>query len=305
MSESPKRFVILTTVAANIAVAIAKFVAAMVTHSSGMLSEGIHSVVDTGDGLLLMLGHRRARRPPDDEHPFGHGLELYFWSLMVAVLIFGAGGGVSIYEGILHVMHPEPIRSAGWSYAVLAVSFVFEASAWYIALRDVRRENRKLGVVGNMRATKDPTSFTALMENTADLAGILVAAGGVVMAHEFHHPRFDGIASILIGVILCAVATFLIWETRGLMLGEAADRATVQSVRALASNDAAVEKVRRPLTMHFGPNEVLLNLELEFRPSLTAAEVAAAVERIERVIRSRHPEIRRIYVEGKALTRPA
>jgi cation diffusion facilitator family transporter len=305
-SESGERpITVYGAITANLVIAIAKFVAAFVTGSSAMLSEGIHSVVDTGNELLLLLGIRRSGRPADAMHPFGYGQELYFWSLIVAILLFGLGGGMSIYEGISHLQHPAEIRDPSWNYAVLAIAFVAEGASLTIALRKLL-ERRRSGETlwQTLRASKDPTVFTVVAEDSAALMGIGVAFLGVLLGHRLQNPYIDGAASVVIGLILASVAVFLVYETRDLLVGESAESEAVQSIYQLATADPDVISVARPLTMHFGPNEVLLNLDIEFRPELSAEEVTAAVDRLEANIRQKRPKVKRIFIEAESLKRP-
>jgi len=304
VEQSERPITVYVAVGSNLAIAAAKFAAALITGSSAMLAEAIHSVVDTGNELLLLLGIRRSARPADTLHPFGHGKELYFWSLIVAILLFGLGGGMSIYEGISHLQHPVEIRDPTWNYVVLGVAFVAEGASWVIAVRKLL-EGRREGQSAwrTMRTSKDPTVYTVVAEDSAALAGVLVAFLGVLLGHRLHDPYLDGTASIVIGLILATVAGYLAVESRDLLVGESAGTDVVEDIRALAEADPAVVQASRPLTMHFGPDRVLLNLDIEFRPELTADEVAAAVDRLEARIRKEHPSIRRIFIEAEALTR--
>jgi cation diffusion facilitator family transporter len=286
-------------VVANLIIAVAKFVAALFTGSSAMLSEGIHSVADTGNQLLLLLGLRRSRVPPDALHPFGHGKELYFWSLVVAIILFGVGGGMSLYEGIIHIQHPVPIENPGWSYAVLAIGMVVEGAAWLIALRAilaVRREGQSLWQA--IRRSKDPAVFTVLGEDSAALLGLVVAFLGVFLAHRLDMPALDGAASIIIGVILIVVASFLASESRDLIVGETASPALVAGLRRLLENDAAVDRVERLLTMHLSPTDVLVATEVRFDPALSVPDVEAAMERLEQAIDNEYPIVGEVFIEG-------
>jgi cation diffusion facilitator family transporter len=266
-----------------------------------MLSEGIHSLVDTGNGLLLLVGLRKSRKPADAKHPFGHGKELYFWPLVVAILIFALGGGMSVYEGVTHLMHPGH-SDPTWNYVVLAFAFVFESISSVFAFKAFRKELKGQGTLQAIRASKDPTSFTVLFEDTAALLGLVVAFLGIFLGQVFHNPYFDGIASIAIGVILASVAVFLAYETKGLLIGEGVGPETLESLRSIAGADPAVQEVRKSLTMHFGPHEVLLALDILFKKELTAEEITTSVNRLEEAIRSRHPEIKHIFIEAKSLS---
>ncbi len=300
-SHEEKPLAIYGALGANLLIAVTKFIAAGFTGSSAMLSEGIHSVVDTGNEVLLLLGLKKSRKPADDGHPFGHGKELYFWSLIVAVALFGVGGGMSVYEGITHLQHPRALEALAWSYGVLGAAFVFETVSWVIAVRALLPEIREEGLWRAVRTSKDPSVVTVLFEDSAALAGLVVAFLGVFLGQWLHSPYADGIASIVIGVILAAVALFLVYQSKGLLLGESADPKVVEDIRALARAIPAVANVQRPLTMHFGPDEVLLNLEMDFRPDATAAQITEAIERLEHDVRERHPEIGRIFIEAKSL----
>ena len=286
---------------ANFIIAVTKFVAAFLTGSSAMLSEGIHSLVDTGNQLLILLGIRNSKRPADATHPFGYGKELYFWSLIVAMLLFGLGGGMSFYEGIRHLRHPSGLEDPTWNYVVLVIAAVVESFAWTIAFRELRKTQGQRTFWRTLRASKDPAVYTVLAEDTAALLGLFVAFLGIFLGHRLDNPYLDGVASVVIGLILAAVAVFLAYESKGLLVGESADLDVTQSIQALAEAEPGVERVGPPLTMHFGPEQVLLNLEVQFQHNLPAAEVMLTVDRIEQAIRSAHPEIKRIFIEAEAL----
>ncbi len=264
-----------------------------------MLSEGIHSLVDTGNGALLLLGFRRSQRPADSQHPFGHGKELYFWSLIVAILIFALGGGMSVYEGVTHLSHPQ-LHDPTWNYVVLGIAFVFESISSFLAFRAFRKEMRGQGIFKTIQASKDPTSFTVLFEDTAALLGLIVAFLGIWLGHLLNNPYLDGVASIVIGLILASVAALLAYETKGLLIGESVDPETLAEIRAIAAADETVEEVRKSLTMHFGPQEVLLTLDIRFKQDLSAQQITQAINRIEANLRARHPQIRHLYIEAKS-----
>lgn len=288
-------------IAANLVIALTKFGAAFVTGSSAMLSEGIHSLVDTCNQLLILLGIRRSKRPADSEHPYGYGKELYFWSLIVAMLLFALGGGMSFYEGIRHLRHPTPLGDPTWNYIVLAIAAVVESGAWLIAMRELLKTRGKRSLWQALRASKDPAIYTVLAEDTAAILGLFVAFIGVYLGHRYQNPFFDGAASLAIGLLLAAVAVFLARESKGLLIGEGADEAIVRSIRTIAETETGVERVGAPLTMYFGPAHVLLNLDVQFSADLAASEVVRIVDRIEQAIRKRHPEVRRIFIEAEAL----
>jgi cation diffusion facilitator family transporter len=293
--------VIYGALAANLGIAVAKFVAAAVTGSSAMLAEGIHSAADSGNELLLLLGLKRSRRPPDEQHPYGHGKELYFWSLIVAILLFSVGGGISLYEGVTHLMKPHPLESATPNFIVLGIAFVFEFASFAIGVRKLRAESPGLSLWAAVRASKDPSVFMVVGEDLAALLGILAAFGGVALAQITGRPEFDAAGSVVVGIVLCAVSVLLASESRALLIGESGGRALARSVREIASSDPSVCRVGAPLTMQLGPREVLLNLDVEFKPDLTMSELRAALVRIEESLRRAHPEITRMFLEAASL----
>ena len=299
MAESRKA--IYAAIGANLAIAATKFTAAVFTGSSAMISEGIHSLVDTGNGGLLLLGLKRSQKPPDAAHPFGYGKELYFWTLIVAVMIFAVGGGISAYEGLLHILNPKLIESPLWNYVVLAFAIVFEGYSFCIAFKTFQDAKGDQVFWRAIHTSKDPTTFTVLFEDSAALLGLVVALIGVYLAHEFHNPYFDGSASIIIGVILAAVAVLLAYETKGLLIGEGADPETLREIQRLTESDPAVEHVNRALTMYFGPHTVLLAMDLQFRKNLSAAELEQTVDRLEETIRKQHQNIKHIFIESDSL----
>lgn len=299
--DTESKTAVFAAIAGNVAIAVTKLIAAAFTGSSAMLSEGIHSLVDTGNGGLLLLGMRMSRKPADANHPFGHGKELYFWSLVVAILIFALGGGMSVYEGVTHLTHPPQAHDPTWNYVVLGLAIVFEGVSFCFAFKAFRSEKGAQGIFETIRASKDPTTFTVLFEDTAAMLGLVVAFLGIFLGHQLNNPYLDGVASIIIGAILAVVAGFLAYESKGLLIGEGVDAKTLESIRAIAAGDTAVKEVKKSLTMHFGPHEVLLALEIRFKKQLTAAKIAAAIDRLEMKIRARHPEVKHIFIEAKSL----
>lgn len=302
MAEESKTAV-FAAIVGNLAIAVMKFTAAAFTGSSAMLSEGIHSLVDTGNGGLLLFGIHKSKQPADAMHPFGHGKELYFWTLIVAVLIFGVGGGISVYEGVLHIIHPAPMGDPTWSYAVLGLAVLFEGIVFVIALRSflsVKPADENIWQA--IKSSKDPTTFTVLFEDTAALLGLITAFAGIFLGHYFGNPYFDGAASVVIGLILASVASLLAYESKELLIGEGADPETLKNIRELAEAEPGVKKVINPLTMHFGPDTVLLTVDIEFDKKLSAAEVEATVDRLEKSIRSRYKAIKHIYIEAGAVS---
>lgn len=301
MASGSSKTVIYAAIAGNLAIAFTKFLAATFTGSSAMLSEGVHSLVDTGNGLLLLWGIRQSQKPPDQAHPFGHGKELYFWTLIVAIMIFAIGGGISIYEGVNRLGHPEPLHDPTWNYLVLGLAIVFEGITWAVAYREFRKVKGDLGYWAAVHVSKDPTTFTVLFEDTAALLGLVTAFLGIWLGHALHLPMLDGVASIVIGMILAVVAVFLAYESKGLLIGEGVLPQTLASIRALTEADSAVARLGRTMTQHFGPNDVLLAMEIQFQPALSAEAAASAIERLDQAIRDRHPEVRNIFLEAQSL----
>ncbi len=302
MAASTSKNVIFAALAGNLAIAVVKFGAALFTGSAAMMSEAIHSTVDTGNQVILLVGLKRAARPASDDHPFGHGLQLYFYTFVVAVLIFGVGAVISILHGIERIQHPAPMDNPWVNYLILGLSVVFEGASWLVALRAFNREREGRPFLHAIRNSKDPTVFTVLFEDTAALAGLVVALVGVLASQLLNLPMLDGAASVVIGIILAVTAAFLAFESQSLLTGEAADPATRRGIEAIARSEPGVDGLNDARTMHFGPNEILVALSLDFRNDLTAAQVEDTVARLEQRIRSAYPQAGRIYVEAQSLT---
>jgi cation diffusion facilitator family transporter len=302
MAAGSSHLAIYGAIFANLAIAISKFVAAAFTGSSAMISEGIHSLVDTGNGLLLLLGIRLSKRPPDVHHPLGHGKELYFWTLIVAVLIFAIGGGMSFYEGITHIQHPNPLHDPTWNYIVLGLAIVFESISCYIALREFAKVREKgKSFWRAIKESKDPGIFAIILEDAAAMAGLVIALAGVFLGHQLQNPYIDGFASILIGILLAVVAVVLVIESKALLIGEGGRPELVAGIHELVRADEAVEDLKTPITMHFGPYEVLLALNVHFRKELALGDTEAAINRLEHQIREKYPEVKRIFIEAQSL----
>lgn len=284
---------------ANLVIAISKFFAAYFTKSSAMLSEGIHSVVDTGNEIFLLLGLQKSKKPVDELHPFGYGKELYFWSFIVAVLIFGIGGGMSFYEGIKHIISPEIIKNPSWNYLVLGVAFISDGTSWTIALKEFFKEKKKSENIWEaLRSSKDPTTITVLLEDTADLAGLIIAAVGIYLGHLFNNPYLDGAASILIGVVLTLVAFFLAYESKELLVGESINKDMLKNIDAITTNDPAVKKTNMVLSMYLGPDEVLLNMELEFNSDISMSDLSLIINRLEDKIHQEFSEVKQVFIKA-------
>ncbi len=311
MASSKKA--IYAAIAGNFAIAVTKFLGAAVSGSSAMLAEGIHSLVDTGNGGLLLLGIRRSQRPPDDAHPYGYGKALYFYTLIVAVLIFGLGGGFSMYEGILHTLDPGhggpgsatifgiTISGLTLNTIVLGAAIVFEGLAFRTALQEFNKQRGDAPFFEAIRSSKDPTTFTVLFEDSAAMAGLVVALVGVHLASALHMPILDGIASIGIGLILFGVASFLVWESKQLLIGEAAHPALRNDIRRIARDQPGVDDVLRILSLHMGPYALVLNMEVHFEVDLSAEEVEQAIDGMEKAIRAEHDEVKYVFIEAESL----
>ena len=301
MAVHSSKTVIYAALAGNMLIAISKYGAAWFTASSAMLSEAIHSTVDTGNQVLLLYGLKRAARPADPEHPFGHGLQLYFFVFVVAVLIFGVGAGLSLLHGIEKVRAPRAIENAYVSYIVLGLAMVFEGVVRVVAFREFRRTQGRRGWFSAMRRSKDPVVFTVLLEDSAAMLGLLVAMAGIALSQALDLPILDGISSIIIGLILAGTAAFLAYEAQSLLTGEAIDPEVRDDIRAIVASEPGVTGINEVMTMHFGPREVLVTLSLDFADRISAIAVEQAVSPIERRIRAAHPKVSRVFVEAQSL----
>ena len=295
-----KNIAVYSALFANLAIAVVKFIAAGVTGSSAMVSEGIHSVVDTANEVLLLLGIHKSKRPADINRPFGYGKELYFWSFIVSLLIFGVGAGVSFYEGIMHLLHPTVITDPFWNYAVLSFALVFDGISFMIALRQFNKERGTTSFWQAVRKSKDPTNFVVLFEDAADVCGLLVAFAGVFLGHYFQNPHFDGAASIIIGCILTAVSVVLARESYSLLMGETASPEVLGHIVQLATGDKNIVRVAQPLSMFLGPEEVVLVLYAVFPPQLTTADITETIERLKQKINTQYPFFKRIFITPSA-----
>jgi cation diffusion facilitator family transporter len=287
--------VLIIALAANVGIAVAKFAAAAITGSSAMLTEGVHSLVDSSNQLLLMYGQKRAAKPADAQHPGGYGRELYFWSFIVALLVFALGAGVSVYEGILHLTAPEPAVSPLIAYGVLAVAFVLEAGSTVAAYREFDRARGAKSWWSALVSTKDATTVIVLLENGAAMAGLLLAALGLLLSELTHDPRFDGIASILIGLLLGIVAIFLAREAKGLLIGEAADPELIAGIRRAVSRHG-VKGVGEIMTIHNAPEQIVVAVNVDFDNRLGAGDVERIVSEIEQSLQAEFPAIYHVYV---------
>jgi cation diffusion facilitator family transporter len=302
MSAHGSKTVIYAALAANLAIAATKFAAAWWTGSSAMLSEAIHSAVDTSNQGLLLFGMRRAARPPTPMHPFGHGMELYFWSFVVALLIFALGGAFSIYEGIHKIADPEPLDDAWVNFAVLGISIVMEAISFRVAWRELRTRYPDRAPWAAITGSKDPGVFAVLCEDAAALAGLLIALAGVSLAYFLEQPVFDGLASIGIGLVLVLVAVFLARETLSLLTGESASAEVLHAVREILDKEKRVAAVQEVLSMHLGPSDILLAISLDFRDELQGGDIEAAARELTAAIARGVPAVTRVFLRPVAQT---
>ncbi|MDB5028108.1 MAG: cation transporter [Candidatus Eremiobacteraeota bacterium] len=300
MAQRESAVVVYAALAANALIAVTKFGAAAFTGSSAMFSEAIHSVVDTGNQLLLLYGMRRSSRPATNVHPFGHGLQLYVWSFLVAMIIFGLGACLSIVQGIEKIRQPHPIEHAFVNYLVLAAALVFESAGWIVAYRHLRADSGGKGVFKSAALSKDPAVFTVLFEDSAALAGLVIAGVGLALAQLLSLPVLDGVASVVIGLTLAVTALLLARECESLLTGESADPEVRADIERIARDEPIVDAINDVLTMHFGPNDVLVALSLDFVDTVSAADVEQTVTRIERAIKAAHPEVTKVFVEAQS-----
>ena len=291
-----------TALAANLGIAATKFVAASITGSSAMVSEGIHSLVDTLNELLLLLGVNRSQRPPDDKRPFGYGREQYFWSYVVALLIFAVGGGVSLYEGVMHMQHPEPVKDPFWNYIVLGIAFVLDGYSLITAWRAFDAQRGGQSVWAAVKDSKDSATFTVLFEDASDVLGLIIAFFGVFLSHQFNNPYLDGAASILIGLLLVAVSVVLARESKSLLMGEGVDAETTRQLRVLTESDPTVIETIRIATIYLGPEEITLVQSVAFHAELTTDAINKAIVRIHESIYKAFPSIKHAYIQPVALT---
>lgn len=302
MQSRAAKKVIYAAIFANVAIAVIKYLAAIFTGSSAMLAEAFHSTVDTGNELLLLLGIKRSERPADQLHPFGHGKVVYFYSLLVAVYIFGIGGGLAIFQGIFRILHPGDIGDIRWNYAVLAIAACFEFYSWRISYRELRsRKDPDQSTWDEIIRSKDPTVFTVFLEDSAGLIGAFLAFLGIFLGQMFHNPYLDPAASILIGLLLASVAILLARESGALLVGERTHRARIRHVNDIIRHDPSVEKIGELLSMQLGPDEVLLTVGIRFRRGLKLEQVEGAIRRIQGQIRSEEPIVERIFIEADSL----
>ncbi len=293
--------VVYGAIAANLLIALTKFGAAYLTGSASMVAEAIHSVIDAGNDSLLLLGMHMSRRPPDAEHPLGHGRDAYFWGLIVAILLFGIGGGLSVYEGYAHIKQGEMLTDPLPNYVVLACAAVFEGISFSIGIREINRSRRGNSLWHAVTTSKDPSIFVVVFEDAAAITGLAVAFAGIYLSHLFAYPRLDGFASMVIGAILAGVGVFLSYQARGLLIGESASSEMIREIVEEVNRDPSVEKVTKPYAIHLGPHEVALALDIHFNKGLSGTQLAHAIDRLEAAIQARQPDVKHIFIEADAL----
>jgi cation diffusion facilitator family transporter len=291
------KLAIYSALGANLLIAITKFIAAIMTRSSAMISEGIHSLVDTSNEVLLLLGIKKSQKQPDAKRPFGYGRELYFWSFIVSILIFGVGAGISFYEGITHLQHPHLIQNPLWNYIVLGGAFLFDGISFIIALRNFNNHRNGQPFWESVKRSKDPTSFVVLFEDAADVLGLIIAFLGVYLGHLYQNPYFDGIASMIIGIILTGVSLILTKESRSLLMGETAPPQMIESVIRLVESNTAIQNIQQQLSMVLSPKEILLILKLNIKQNLSSDEITGAIQSIKKQIQTEYPSIRKLFIE--------
>lgn len=290
---------IYSALIANLFIAIIKFIAAAVTGSSAMISEGIHSFVDTANEILLLVGIRQSQKPADASRPFGYGKELYFWAFVVSVLIFGVGGGISFYEGITHLLHPHIIEDPLWNYIVLAFALLFDGVSFIIAFKEFNKQRGATPFWEAVKKSKDPTIFVVLFEDAADVLGLGVAFLGVFLGHYFNNPYYDAIASIIIGLILTTISVVLARESRSLLMGESLSKATLDRIVEIAQNSDVI-KIQTPLSMYLGPDDVILVLPISFKPELSQLDLQSSIVKIKGDVQCQFPFIQKIFIEPTA-----
>lgn len=298
---SETRTAVVAAVIGNLAIAATKFIAAGFSGSAAMLAEAIHSLVDTGNGGLMLYGLHRSRKPADDEHPFGYGHELYFWTLMVGILVFALGGGMSIVTGLSHLAEPRAPGNAAWNYAVLGAAMLFEGGSWWFGLKAFQKELRGRGIFETIHATKNPANFAVLLEDSAALVGLAFALIGIFLAERLGQPWLDGASSIAIGVLLCLVSFIMVFESKELLVGEGMEKATLERLKLLVLAEPAIESVEKLTTMYLGPEEVMLAITLRFRTGTSLTVLRDSLTRIKGTIHEHYPRIRHIFVDSAAV----
>ena len=288
------------SLAVDLSIAFAKFIAAAFTGSSSMVSEGVHSVIDAGSQVLLIWGTKVSRKPADDARPFGYGKELYFWSFMVSLIIFILGGCISVYEGLMRFRNPEFSRNPMWDYGILAIAFVFNGVSLASALKAFNKQRGDISFWEAVKLSKDPSTFIVLLGDVGDMLGLVVAFLGISLGRLLHNPYYDGAASIIIGLILIAISMLLVRESKSLLMGETVSKKTLKAIIALTQADDTVVKVKKYSSMYMAPEEILIQLDIVFKLNLTTQQITDAIERITQLIQQQYPKMKQVFIEPKA-----
>lgn len=299
MAMESKRFIYIS-LAVDLVIATSKFIAAAVTGSSAMISEGIHSVIDAISQLMLIWGIRSSRRKADYDRPFGYGRELYFWSFMVSLVIFLMGGCISFYEGLTRLNEPAPEGHEGWNYGILAIAFGFTLISMFSALKAFNKQRGNKPFIRSVIESKDPSTFIVLLGDFGDMLGLVVAFAGVLLGHLYHDPKYDGIASMVIGVIMLAISLLLVRESKSLLMGEPTSKRTLRKILKMTEADEAIVKVKRHFSTYLGPEEIILQLIAVFKDDLTTQQITDAIERVSKAISSEFPRMKQIFIEPAA-----
>ncbi|MBC6110505.1 cation diffusion facilitator family transporter [Pedobacter fastidiosus] len=292
---------IYSALAANLLIAVTKFIAGAFTNSSSMIAEGIHSTVDTSNQLLLLYGLKRSVKPPDQHRPFGYGKELYFWSFIVSIMIFGLGGVLSISQGIEHIRHPEILKNPGWNYLVLGLSFIFEGASLIIAIKEFDKTRKGISWWKAIIKSKDPSGFLVLFEDGAAVLGLLIVFVLMVCSHSFSMPFLDGLASVLVGTLLIFVSFILARESRSLLMGEGLTPETQQKIKVIVENDEDVIELKNILSMYQSPREVLLILVLTFKPELDTEDLTTAIDRLREKVKREYDVIKFVIIQPQSI----
>jgi cation diffusion facilitator family transporter len=298
--DNKSRLYIYVSLLADLAIAAVKFIAAAATGSAAMFSEGVHSFVDTGNSLLLLFGMKESKKPADEIQNFGHGREIYFWSIIVSLLLFTTGGGLSIYTGVRHLIHPSPLVNLFWNFVVLGFSFILEGLSFYLAYKNFSSRKTGRSIYQAIVKSTDASAMTIIIDNIASIAGIVIAFAGIALSAIFENPYIDGIASVIIGLLLCASSTLLIRECKKLLLGESLSPFIIQKIKTFSAKDPDVEMVMDILTMQLGPEEVLLAMDVNFKNHLVANDIQSATDRLEDMIRKEFPDIKKIFIRAES-----
>ena len=306
MAAGGSKLTIIASMLANLGIAVMKFIASVFTGSSAMLSEGIHSLIDTVNGILLLWGIKRSKKKPDKMHPFGHGMEIYFWSFVVSIFVFSLGGGVALYEGIKHLTRQHEaidtsLKMKYWNYAVLIGSLIFEGASLWIGWREFRKSYPK-GYIKAMSKSKDAATIAVIIENGAAVLGLLIALIGVSLTYYFHNPVFDAWASIFIGILLSAVALFMAIETKRLLIGESAVESEVKAIENALKKYPQLEGFGNIRTMHLAPDEILLGANINFKDDLSVSQIEPVIKEIKDRIVEDNPKVKYIFIETNSIT---